>query len=36
VSGWTVTAATGDLLKILNSSSGSSVVYDIVVIGTSA
>ncbi|MFG2976299.1 hypothetical protein ACGFYY_25365 [Streptomyces sp. NPDC048331] len=33
--GMAVTAATGDLLKIANSSSGSSVVYDIIVIGNS-
>ena len=34
--GWTVTAATGDLLLIANSSSGTAVTYDIVIIGTSA
>lgn len=34
--GATVTAATGDLLNIDNSSSGSSVTYDVVLIGTSA
>jgi hypothetical protein len=34
--GWTVTATTGDLLKVANSSSGSSVSYDVVIIGTSA
>ena len=33
--GWTVTASTGDLLKIANSSSGTSVQYDVVIIGTS-
>lgn len=32
-SGWAVTAGTGDLLTITNSSSGSSVTYDVVVIG---
>lgn len=32
----TVTAGTGDLLTVANSSSGSSVTYDIVIIGTSA
>lgn len=32
----TVTAGTGDLLNVANSSSGSSVVYDVVIIGTSA
>lgn len=31
--GYTVTASTGDLLKIANSSSGTSVTYDIVLIG---
>lgn len=31
-----VTAGTGDLLSIANSSSGTSVTYDIVIIGTSA
>lgn len=34
--GWGVTASTGDLLKIANSGSGSSVTYDIVVVGASA
>lgn len=34
--GVTVTAATGDLLNIDNSSSGTSVTYDVVLIGTSA
>jgi hypothetical protein len=33
--GWTVTAATGDLLKVLNSAAGASVQYDVVIIGTS-
>jgi hypothetical protein len=32
--GWTVTAGTGDLLKIANSAAGTSVTYDIIVIGT--
>lgn len=31
-----VTASTGDLLNIANSSSGSSVTYDVVIVGTSA
>lgn len=35
-SGWTVTAATGDLLKILNGGGSTSVTYDIIIIGTSA
>lgn len=34
--GVTVTAGTGDLLNIDNSSSGTSVTYDVVLIGTSA
>ena len=34
--GVTVTASTGDLLDLVNSSSGTSVTYDIVLIGTSA
>lgn len=34
--GWTVTASTGDILLIANSSSGTSVTYKIIVIGTSA
>lgn len=32
----TVTAATGDLITVTNSSSGTSVTYDVVLIGTSA
>lgn len=36
VSGWAVTAGTGDKINIANSSSGTSVDYDIVVVGTSA
>jgi len=35
-SGVTVTAATGDLITVTNSSSGTSVTYDVVLIGTSA
>jgi hypothetical protein len=31
-----VTASTGDLINIANSSSGSSVTYDVIIIGTSA
>ena len=34
--GWTVTPGSGDLLKVLNSSSGASVKYRIVIVGTSA
>ncbi len=34
--GYAVTASTADLLKIANSSSGSSVTYDVIIIGTSA
>jgi len=36
VSGWSVTAGTGDLLNIANSGAGTGVTYDIVIIGTSA
>lgn len=32
-SGWAVTAATGDLLNIANSGAGTSVQYDIIVVG---
>jgi hypothetical protein len=32
----TVTASTGDLINVANSSSGTSVTYDVVIIGTSA
>lgn len=32
-SGWPVTAATGDLINIANSGAGTSVLYDIVIIG---
>ena len=34
--GYAVTASTGDILKVANSSSGTSVVYDVVILGTSA
>lgn len=34
--GWAVTAGTGDLLRIANSGAGSSVTYDVVIIGASA
>jgi hypothetical protein len=36
VGGWTVTAGTGDILKVANSSSGSAVVFDIAILGRSA
>jgi len=32
-SGWAVTAGTGDLINIANSSSGTGVTYDLVIIG---
>lgn len=32
----TVTAATGDLINVANSSSGTSVTYDVVIVGASA
>lgn len=35
-SGYTTTAATGDILKVANSGAGTAVSYDIVVIGKSA
>lgn len=35
-SGWAVTAGTGDLLLVANSSSGTPVTYDIVIVGRSA
>ena len=35
VQGWAVTAGTGDLLKVANSSSGTAVTYTITVIGRS-
>lgn len=34
--GWAVTAGTGDLLKVANSAGGSSVIYDIVLLGVTA
>jgi len=34
--GYAVTAATGDLLKVTNSGAGTPVSYDVIVIGTSA
>ena len=34
--GWAVTAGTGDLLQVENSAGGSTVDYDIVIIGASA
>lgn len=34
--GWTVTATTADMLKIANSSSGTGVDYDVLILGTSA
>lgn len=34
--GWTVTAGTGDILKVENSGAGSAVIYDLVLIGTDA
>jgi hypothetical protein len=34
--GYAVTAGTGDLLRISNSAGGTSVTYDIVIVGTSA
>ena len=36
VSGWTVTAGTGDLLTVANSGAGTSVTYDVRIVGTSA
>lgn len=36
VTAWTVTAGTGDLLRIANGGAGTSVTYDIVIIGASA
>lgn len=32
--GWTVTAGTGDILRIANGGSGTSVTYDIIIIGS--
>jgi hypothetical protein len=34
--GWTVTAGTGDLINVANSGAGTSVSYDLFVLGTSA
>lgn len=34
--GWPVTPATGDLLHVANSAAGTSVTYDVVIIGSSA
>lgn len=34
--GWTVTATSGDLLLVANSSSGTPITYEVVIIGTSA
>lgn len=36
LAGYGVTAATGDLLRVANGGGGTSVTYDIIVIGTSA
>lgn len=36
LTGWAVTAGTGDLLKVLNGGAGTSVTYDLVICGTSA
>ncbi|MCL4822566.1 MAG: hypothetical protein KJ067_25870, partial [Vicinamibacteria bacterium] len=36
VAGWTVTPATGDLLNVANSGAGTSVTYEIEVLGASA
>jgi hypothetical protein len=36
VAGVAVTAGTGDLITIANSSSGTSVTYDVIIVGTSA
>lgn len=34
--GWTVTASTGDILLVANSAGGTSVTYDIIIVGTSS
>lgn len=34
--GFTVTATTGDIIQVANSGAGTSVVYDIVIVGTSS
>lgn len=36
VSGWAVTAGTGDLITVTNSGAGTGVTYDVVIVGTSA
>jgi len=36
VSGWTVTAGTGDLLTITNSAGSTGVTYDVIIVGASA
>jgi hypothetical protein len=36
VSGWAVTAGTGDILQIANSGGTTGVTYDIIIVGTSA
>lgn len=36
VSGWAVTAGTGDKINIANSAAGTTVDYDIIIVGTSA
>lgn len=36
VSGWTVTAGTGDLITVTNSAAGTGVTYDVIIVGTSA
>ena len=33
--GVTVTAGTGDIIQVVNSAGGTSITYDIIVIGTS-
>jgi hypothetical protein len=33
VAGWTVTAGTGDIIKLTNSAAGTAVVYDIAILG---
>lgn len=35
-SGWAVTAGTGDLLRVANSGAGTSVTFDLIIIGTSS
>lgn len=36
LAGWTVTPTTGDLLKVANSAAGSSITFDVCIIGTNA